>query len=34
MTAERYREANGWYFGLQWRHVVIVAVVYLVWRMV
>lgn len=34
MLAERYRAANGWYFGMSWRSVVAACVVYLVWRMV
>lgn len=33
MLAQRHREANGWYYGISWRAAAVVAVVYVVARM-
>lgn len=34
MTAARWREANGYYFGHGWRAIAVVAVAYVALRMI
>ncbi len=34
MLAERWRNDNGWYFGLHWRAAVVVGALYLIARMI